>query len=122
MIPYDDLVVALTAWRARQGLPIAQPVAAAPPPPARGHAAPPAPTWPAAARSAAPQAPPPDSGDPGDSGDFDDSALVEDASYDASDPYMMQLGGEPQGEATEIGSVPEPPAPAPRRGKRPDGW
>lgn len=111
MIPYDDLVVALTAWRARQGLPVGQPVAAASPPPARGYAAPPAP-----ARPTAPQAPPPDSGD------FEDGALVEDANYDASDEYLMQLGIEQQGEATEIGSAPEPPAPAQRRGKRPDGW
>ena len=38
MIPYDDLVVALATWRARQGLPVAQPVGA-PTPPAK--AAPP---------------------------------------------------------------------------------
>jgi hypothetical protein len=114
MIPYDDLVVALTAWRARQGLPVAQPVAAAPPPPARGHAAPPAPARPAAP-PARPAAPP-------DAGDFEDGALVEDASYDAGDDYVMQLGDVEQGESTEIGSAPEPPATAPRRGKRPDGW
>jgi len=112
MIPYDDLVVALTAWRAKQGLPVAQPVAAAPPPPARGHAAPPA-ARPAAAPTR-PAAPP-------DAGDFEDGALVEDASYDVGDDYVMQLGVE-QSESTEIGSAPEPPAPAPRRGKRSDGW
>jgi hypothetical protein len=117
MIPYDDLVVALTAWRARQGLPVAQPVAAASSAPARGHAAPPAPVRSAAApaRPAVPQAPP-------DVGDFEDGSLVEDASYDAGDDYVMQLGGDEHPvEETEIGSVPEP-APAPRRGKRPDSW
>lgn len=48
MIPYDDLVAALQAWRARQGLPVAEGVAlpqrvaaAAPPPPPRTN--PPAP-------------------------------------------------------------------------------
>lgn len=119
MIPYDDLVVALTTWRARQGLPVAQPVAAAPSAPARGHAAPPAPARPPAAPArpaAPPQAPP-------DAGDFEEGALVEDASYDPGDDYVMQLGGDDQPvEATEIGSAPEPPAPAPRRGKRPDSW
>jgi hypothetical protein len=51
MIPYDDLVAALQAWRARQGLPVAEGAAlppriaaAAPPPPPRTNppAAPPA--------------------------------------------------------------------------------
>lgn len=115
MIPYDDLVAALAAWRARQGLPVAQQAAAAPPP-SRGRAAPaghPAPATaarPGAARAAAPAA-------QVASGDFDDGALVEDASYDSSDDYVMQLGGE-AGESTAIGSAPEPPPP-PARGKRP---
>lgn len=120
MIPYDDLVAALTAWRTRQGLPVAPPVAtaaaaaaapAAPPP--RGQPAPP----PARSAAAAPRpaAPPPP---PADAGDFEDGALVEDSSYDAGEDYVMQLGGEPA-EATAIGAAPEPPSP--RRGKR-DGW
>jgi hypothetical protein len=65
-----------------------------------------------------PQAPPP----PPDAGDFEEGGLVEDAGYDVGEDYVMQLGGEQPGEATEIGSVPQPTAPAPRRGKRPDGW
>lgn len=50
------------------------------------------------------------------SGDFDDAALVEDASYDTGEDYVMQLGGTEPGEATAISSAPEPP---PARGKRP---
>jgi hypothetical protein len=91
MIPYDDLVAALTAWRTRQGLPVARTAVAAPPI-ARTPAAPPA------ARPA-----------PASDGDFEDSALIEDGSYDASgDDYVMQLG-EPPGEPTAIGAAPEPP-------------
>ena len=114
MIPYDDLVVALTAWRARQGLPIgrstaAAAIAASPPPPVRPNAAPAAPARPAPPRPApAPQAPPAEH-------DFEDSALIEDASDDADD-YVMQIGEEP-GEATAIGAAPEPPSPG-KHGKR----
>jgi hypothetical protein len=119
MIPYDDLVVALTAWRTRQGLPVSavSAVAAAPPP---AHAAPATPARPAAARPAPAPMPMPMS--PDSVGDFEDGALVEDASYDAGEDYVMQLGAvEHQGEATAIGAAPEP-APSARRGKRPDGW
>ncbi len=112
MISYDDLVAALAAWRTRQGLPVAQQAAAAPPTsPARGRAAPAAPApaaRPGAARGGgvpAPIAP-----------DFDDAALVEDASDDTGEDYVMQLGGTEPAEATAIGSTPEPP---PARGKRP---
>jgi hypothetical protein len=113
MIPYDDLVAALVAWRTRQGLPVASSAASASPPPPRGRAAPPAPApapapRPGAARGAAAPA-------PVASADFDDAALVEDASYDTGEDYVMQLGAEPV-EATAIGAAPEPP---PTRGKRP---
>jgi hypothetical protein len=118
MISYDDLVAALAAWRARQGLPVAQQAAAAPPP-SRGRAAPAGHAAPAtAARPGAPRgaaAPAPQAA----SGDFDDAALVEDASYDTGEDYVMQLGGAETGESTAISSAPEPPPPA--RGKRP-GW
>lgn len=114
MIPYDDLVAALAAWRTRQGLPVAQQVAAAPPTsPARGRAAPAAPA-PAARSEAARGGRAPVA--PAASGDFDDAALVEDASYDTGEDYVMQLGGTEPGEATAISSAPEPP---PARGKRP---
>ena len=117
MIPYDDLVAALTAWRARQGLPVARHAAAASaPPPARGRAPAATPAAagrpPAARPGAAPHAAPPN--------DFDDGGLVEDASYDAGEDYVMQLGAvEQAAEPTAISSAPEPP-PA-QRGKRP-GW
>ncbi|HEX3480973.1 MAG TPA: hypothetical protein VHT91_38415 [Kofleriaceae bacterium] len=116
MIPYDELVAALAAWRTRQGLPVAQQATAAPPvssssssSASRGRGAPAAPApaaRPVAARVAA--AP------PAASSDFDDAALVEDASYDSGEDYVMQLGGE-TAESTAIGSAPEPP---PTRGKR----
>jgi len=103
MIPYDDLVAALTAWRARQGLPVTPSAADAPP---RGRAAPATP--PAAAPRTAPRpAAPVDAS----SGDFED-ALVEE-SYDGGEDYVMQLGAETS-EPTAIGSAPAPP-----RGKRP---
>jgi hypothetical protein len=134
MIPYDDLVAALAAWRTRQGLPVAQHAAAAPQatsapqaaatpqaaaaqsrsrgaPAAPPPAAPPPAARPGAARAAA--APP--AATPAASSDFDDAALVEDASYDSGEDYVMQLGGE-TAESTAIGSAPEPPPPA--RGKR----
>jgi len=112
MIPYDDLVAALAAWRTRQGLPVAHSAASASPPPSsRGRAAPPAPA--PAARPGTPRgtaAPAPAA-----AGDFDDAALVEDASDDTGEDYVMQLGAEPV-EPTAIGAAPEPP---PTRGKRP---
>lgn len=114
MIAYDDLVAALAAWRTRQGLPVAHPSTAAAlppsPPPSRGRAAPAAPA-PAARPGAARGAPAPAPA----ASDFDDGALVEDASYDTGEDYVMQLGETV--EPTAIGSAPEP-AP-PTRGKRP---
>jgi hypothetical protein len=110
MIPYDDLVAALAAWRTRQGLPVGQSAASAPP--SRGRAAPAAPP-PAARPAAARGAPAPA---PVASGDFDDAALVEDASYDTGEDYVMQLNATETGESTAIGVAPEPP---PTRGKRP---
>jgi hypothetical protein len=112
MIPYDDLVVALSAWRARQGLPVAQSAAAAQP--ARVRAAPaPAPAAPAAratpARPAAAQVPA--------ASDFDEPALVEDGDdNDSGEDYVMQLGDN-TAEPTAISGVPEP-VPTGGRGKR----
>ncbi|HMG51970.1 MAG TPA: hypothetical protein VK601_00785 [Kofleriaceae bacterium] len=104
MIPYDDLVAALAAWRARQGLPVAQSVAAAAPLPGRARPTPP---------SARPAARIVDA-------ELDAGALVEDSSYDTGEDYVMQLGAvEQPGEPTAISSAPEPGPSA--RGKRP-GW
>lgn len=109
MIPYDDLVVALSAWRARQGLPVVQSAAAAQP--ARVRAAPaPAPAAPATpARPAAAQVPA--------ASDFDEPGLVEDGyDNDSGEDYVMQLG-ENTAEPTAISGVPEP-VPTGGRGKR----
>ncbi|MFT3692199.1 MAG: hypothetical protein QM831_03595 [Kofleriaceae bacterium] len=57
MIPYDDLVAALQAWRARQGLPVATPAAG--PGAGSGPARPGTPPPFAAARPAPPAPPPP---------------------------------------------------------------
>jgi hypothetical protein len=121
MIPYDDLVVALAAWRARQGLPVAQ-LAVTPPP------APPRPPAQAAARATAPRAaPPPPPPASSSQDDFDDGGLVEDGQYaSAGDDYVVPLGGdmvEQAGESTAIGAAPEPPSEGlTKRGKRNPDW
>lgn len=116
MIPYDDLVVALAAWRTRQGLPVAQLAVPAPPPPR-----PPAPVVTRAAppRATAPPPPPPASS----ADDFEDGALVEDGQYGSGgDDYVVPLGGdmvEQAGESTAIGAAPEAPTEGlTKRGKR----
>jgi hypothetical protein len=119
MISYDDLVVALAAWRARQGLPVAQP--AAPPPPAPPRAAAPPAARPPAPRAAPP--PPPAQAPPQD---FDDG-LVEEGQYaSAGDDYVVPLGGDMVdhgGESTAIGAAPEPPSESlTKRGKRNPDW
>jgi hypothetical protein len=108
MIPYDDLVVALASWRARQGLPVVQVASAAPaarpgPPPAPRTAPRPAPL-------------------PAD--DFGADALVE-AAYDPNgEDYVLSLGGGvivESAESTAIGGPPEPVAEGllvPKRGSR----
>jgi hypothetical protein len=109
MIPYEDLVVALQAWRVKQGLPVggvsgqfAPPppaaVAARPtPPPQRG--APPAPppraTPPAPPRAAAPPPlAPPDH-------DLDDEYANEGADFAMAFDHIEQ-----DGEATSLGAPP----------------
>jgi hypothetical protein len=114
MISYDDLVGALAAWRARQGLPVVQ-VAGAPAP---------ARPAPAPARSTPPAAPPrAASRPPGPDPDYAESAL-EETPYDASDDYVVALGVEP-GESTAIGDAPEPVTEGllvPKAGKRNQPW
>jgi hypothetical protein len=114
MISYDDLVVALAAWRARQGLPVVQIAGSVAP--ARPAAEPSAPLQ---ARSAPPGAPPRPGARPvvPETQDFEDSALVEESPYDG-DEYVVESG-----EATAIGDAPEPATDGllvPKRGKRPD--
>jgi hypothetical protein len=100
MIPYEDLVAALTNWRARQGLPVqgggAPPIAATPSP----RTAPPA---------AAPGAAPAPAYDPyaADALDVDSDALLEEEQYDNEGAdYAMGFGGQHTDEATAIGNPP----------------
>lgn len=134
MIPYDDLVVALATWRARQGLPVAQPAGApprapAPPPPAARTAPPSAPARTTTPKPAvAPKATL--STVSTVLQDFDDGegALGEDGQYDPGNDYAVPFGGEAieqAGEATAIGGVPEDPTEGllqPKRGKRNPDW
>lgn len=106
MIPYDDLVAALTAWRTRQGLPVAHPTGTA--------ASAVATTPPPAPRRATPPTPRPAQRPPAELVDFDEPALVEDAGYDSGEDYVMQFG-EQTAEPTSVGSSSDP---APRRDKR----
>lgn len=80
MISYDDLVVALASWRARQGLPVAAHVAA------RASAAPAAPAPRAA--SLTPRTVPRQV----QIVDDDDSAVIEETRYDSEDDYVVPLG------------------------------
>ena len=128
MIPYDDLVAALSAWRARQGLPVVQVAGAtsarpAAPPGALDRQA-------AAPRTAPPNAPPRASAAPAPApapiadDDFGADALVEDAAYDVGgEDYVMSLGSGiivESAESTAIGGPPEPVEGllVPKRGKR----
>jgi len=116
MIPYDDLVAALTAWRARQGLPVAQSAAAPPVAPARKPAAPAAPA--ASVARQGPAAPP--RARPPISATSRTARWSRTPASDAGDDYVMQLGGAEQtAEPTAIRRDPEP-TPA-GRGKR-DKW
>ena len=100
MIPYEELVIALQTWRAKQGLPVGMLSTAAVPPPA---------SPPMATQRSGPPVAPPKSGSTGpqqaldvadDSLDVDDSALLEEAQYD---PHALD-----DGESTSIGTAPSP--------------
>jgi len=136
MIPYDDLVIALATWRARQGLPVSQLSGALTPPPAA-----PAPAPAPAARKAPPGAPPgglktrpaaPAKPVAAVIEDVDDEAFLEEGHFggDFALTFDNPGGGEP-GESTAIGVPPPPrsadgdgvddafpPTPPPRRGGR----
>jgi len=117
MIPYDDLVIALTTWRARQGLPV---VSGALPPSARPVAPPIAvtpqratpPTPPARGFVANVVTPPPLA--PAETHeDVDDASLIEESHYEnEGDDFAMAFGQlAPEAEATAIG-LPPPPRPS----------
>lgn len=111
MIPYDDLVAALSNWRARQGLPVSTlgkqpsggtPVATAPAPGSGPRTAPPsAPPRPAA--------PPLEVAD--EVQEVDDAAMLDEGAYEneGSDFAMSFGGGATEGESTTIGGAPERP-------------
>jgi len=106
MIPYDELVIALQTWRAKQGLPVAQmsaPAMAAP-----GRATPP---------SAPPMggflgnvATPPPLSTSDEGLDVEEAALLEEASYSEGDDFVTSFGANlpDDGESTSIGSAPRP--------------
>jgi hypothetical protein len=123
MIPYDDLVAALTSWRARQGLPVST-VGGVPgsgPMPGSGPvmtgSGPVAKSGSGPQRAAPPMAPPkggyqppplasPDTAD--DSLDVDDEALLEEAQYEGD--FAMNFGSpavEKDEESTTLGHAPE---------------
>jgi hypothetical protein len=102
MIPYDDLVAALQAWRVKQGLPVGElnavsltPQMATSYPGAR--TAPPAPP---------PRATPPPLAQVDDSMEVDDSAMLEDHYDNEGADYAMSFQQE-EGESTSLGSPPE---------------
>lgn len=122
MIPYEELVIALQTWRAKQGLPVGQlsgaltpPSAVAPPPQRAGP-----PVAPPKMGSTGPQqaflgnvATPPPLAAPEESLDVDDASLIEEAHYESEgDDFAMNFaGGAPpsdDGESTSIGNVPDP--------------
>ncbi len=99
MISYDDLVAALQAWRARQGLPVAAPTAgsgprsappAPPPPPPRTN--PPAPPM---ARQPMPLASPDDvepQDELGELNEVEDHAMIEEQHYEnEGDDFAMSF-------------------------------
>jgi hypothetical protein len=132
MIPYDDLVVALTTWRARQGLPVGQLSAQLTPPPVQStsaqYAAVSAPVATKPGSGGTRPAPPPPRGNTGaraavppplespteDSLDVDDAALLDEENEsdfhvrfpagDASRDTMASM--EHESESTSIGSAP----------------
>ena len=107
MIPYEELVVALQTWRARQGLPVTQlsgSLTPPPPAPARTAAPPPPKSAPPAPPKAA--APPPLAPPHEDSLDVEDAALLDDSHYEepGADNFTMKFGEDVEAdpEATNI--------------------
>lgn len=110
MIPYEELVIALQSWRAKQGLPISQMSAQIAPPVQE--------TAPAPVPRSNPPAPPPRSNPPApppldEAVDVDDAAMLEEAAYDnEGNDFAMAFGqktdDQDADEATAIGGEPRP--------------
>ncbi len=122
MIPYEELVIALQTWRAKQGLPVGQLSGALTPPPVQ--AAPPMragpPMAPPSKGNTGPQqaflgnvATPPPLANPEDSLDVDDAALIDEAAYEnEGDDFAMgfSAAGAPppdENESTAVGNIPD---------------
>ena len=95
MIPYDDLVVALQTWRARQGLPVLALSGMWATTPAPAQASPQA--------SFAPAPPPLEAAPTDDSLDVDGALIEEQLDPDAAE-YAQNFGSD--GESTSIGNLP----------------
>ena len=136
MIPYEELVIALQTWRAKQGLPVGQLSGALTPP----HVvAPPLlagpPVKPPKIANTGPQqaflgnvATPPPLAALEDAHDVDDAALIEEAHYapEGADAVDYSGYGAEDGESTVIGDAPRPStfddaAPVPKQ-TRNDDW
>lgn len=127
MIPYDDLVAALSAWRARQGLPVSAlggGSAAAPQPGSGPHAqvgsgpygqpssgpnrgGPP----PAPGRAKQPSVPPPPLAASDEMHEVDDAEMLEEHYESEGSDFAMSFGAgqAPGDDATAIGGAPERP-------------
>lgn len=117
MIPYEDLVIALQTWRAKQGLPVAQLSGALVPPPAAAapQTTPPAPPPKAQGFLGNVATPPPLAAPPEDSMDVDDAALLEETHYEnEGDDFALGFAGPGQAvqqddeDSTSIGHQPPP--------------
>ncbi len=140
MIPYDDLVAALSAWRARQGLPVSTMGASSSEPtptpmaksPSGPKTPPPGPPPGPPPRSKATSVPPPLAQPEQDAFEVEDAALLDESSYDnEGNDFAMKfgddgdnstaIGGPPQRDSVATDPVGMPPTRG--RGKRPeDDW
>ncbi len=117
MIPYEDLVIALQTWRAKQGLPVAQLSGALTPPPMVSvpMTSPPGPPPPKGFLGNV-ATPPPLDAPLEDSLDVDDAALLEETHYEnEGNDFAMAFSGAPpvadageQEDSTAIGHQPPP--------------
>ena len=132
MIPYEDLVAALSAWRSRQGLPVSTLGGATAHAPPHASQAEPAqsgrwgsPTPPPPPPRSAPPAPPRCAAPPPLAPAeelVDDAALLEEAHYEPEGGDFAMSFGDGDGE-TAIGDAPgEAPSTGGNRGNRKNDW
>lgn len=116
MIPYEDLVIALQTWRAKQGLPVAQLSGALVPPPVvkAPMTTPPSPPPKGQGFLGNVATPPPLAAPAEDSMDVEEAALLEDGQYEnAGDDFALGFAGPGQvavedEDSTSIGHQPPP--------------